>query len=441
MDHLALIDRYLSGEADSDEVKQLDAALAVDVELRREFVLRTEISTHLRQIAGDESVSVDAFEPELATVSRDGPWIKSWLGSGAVVAAVLLVALMWMLPRGGVIQTVSATQAENMLQLVNVVIHRDDDLWAAARDGDTTLAQRLIDAGTPVDSRLDERNLTPLHVAALFSQPEVATLLLAHGADVSAIDVEGNSTLHMAAFLAHDRFVELLLQEGASADARNGLGYTPLNLASIPWTPELETIYIHLAKVMHLAPDLERIRAARPRVAKLLRDHSAYNKNRATANTPPSMNVWHAAATGDVAVVRKHIALGTYLDGKEPLGGSTPLILAAIFGQPETVKLLIEAGADREARNHSGITALYAASFFCQSDVVQVLLEHGADTRQTNPDGLTPLDAVSLEWNDEREKTYRIIYQSLGIEYDEDRIKQARSEIATLLNQHQRENP
>ena len=118
------------------------------------------------------------------------------------------------------------------------------------------------------------------------------------------------------------------------------------------------------------------------------------------------MNVWEAAAKGNVLAIRQHVAAGTFLDGKEPVGGSTPLILAAIFGQPEAAIALVEGGANLEIQNNSGSTALYAASFFCQPDVVRVLLEHNAEMQARNQDGLNALEAVSIPWNAELASVY-----------------------------------
>ena len=50
-----------------------------------------------------------------------------------------------------------------------------------------------------------------------------------------------------------------------------------------------------------------------------------------------------------------------HLDAKEDYGGSTPLILAAIFGKKEVARILMDAGADLELRNSKGSTAFHDA--------------------------------------------------------------------------------
>jgi ankyrin repeat protein len=46
-----------------------------------------------------------------------------------------------------------------------------------------------------------------------------------------------------------------------------------------------------------------------------------------------------------------------YIDAESP-NGTTPLMMAAMYGSPESVKVLIQAGADLNIKNQLGLTAL-----------------------------------------------------------------------------------
>lgn len=78
---------------------------------------------------------------------------------------------------------------------------------------------------------------TPLHLASFFGHPEVARLLLAHGAEVNARSrstrfAKENTPLHAAAANRQVGVAELLIAHGADVNARDGSGYTPLALAA-----------------------------------------------------------------------------------------------------------------------------------------------------------------------------------------------------------------
>ena len=70
----------------------------------------------------------------------------------------------------------------------------------------------------------------------------------------------------------------------------------------------------------------------------------------------------------------------------------TALMHAARWGRFEAVKVLIEAGADVNARDNDGRTPLMHAS---DSEIVKVLIEAGADVNARDNNGRTPLMRVS----------------------------------------------
>jgi hypothetical protein len=91
-----------------------------------------------------------------------------------------------------------------------------------------------------------------------------------------------------------------------------------------------------------------------------------------------------AVIKGDVAVVRAGLAAGMRVDGLDG-NGFTPLINAAIFGQVEVARVLLEAGANPGFRAHSPLfrrdkstTALEQARGNAHQAVVDLLLQTGA---------------------------------------------------------------
>jgi ankyrin repeat protein len=68
--------------------------------------------------------------------------------------------------------------------------------------------------------------------------------------------------------------------------------------------------------------------------------------------------------------------------------------LASWKRQSEVVKVLLEKGADIEAKDEDGQTSLMWASYRGYSEVVELLLENGANIEAKDNRGKTALDLV-----------------------------------------------
>jgi hypothetical protein len=151
------------------------------------------------------------------------------------------------------------------------------------------------------------------------------------------------------------------------------------------------------------------------------------------ATAAQDTNIWKAAASGNIDAIKQHLEAGTDVDTKEQPGGGTPLLVTAVFGRGEAAKLLIEKGANVNAKSNDGATALHAAAFFCHTEIVKLLLDKGADARAKNIRGETALDAVEGEWSQELEGIYKSLGKLWNLNLDIEAIKVTRPQIAALL--------
>src|SRR5262249_61898626 len=71
------------------------------------------------------------------------------------------------------------------------------------------------------------------------------------------------------------------------------------------------------------------------------------------------------------------------------LGGSTPLLYAALYGDADSVRLLLNHDADPNIRNDAGATALMWAVE--DPEKIRLLMGHGANVNARSADGQTPL--------------------------------------------------
>ncbi|MDB4292575.1 ankyrin repeat domain-containing protein [Maribacter sp.] len=149
----------------------------------------------------------------------------------------------------------------------------------------------------------------------------------------------------------------------------------------------------------------------------------------------PTINIHMAVLSGNLDVVRQHIATGSDINGKDAMSGATPLISAASFGKKDIAKALIDAGADLTAKNSDGATALHTAAFFCNVEIVQLLIDVKADKTAKNNFGMTPRESVMGPFA-EIKPIYEMLGQQLGpigLELDLTEIEKTRPVIAMML--------
>ncbi|MFC1636429.1 ankyrin repeat domain-containing protein, partial [Planctomycetota bacterium] len=106
----------------------------------------------------------------------------------------------------------------------------------------------------------------------------------------------------------------------------------------------------------------------------------------------PPLSLQEAAAIGDLDLVRSLIEEGAMIDGTEETYFVTALHRAATNGHKDAVELLLEKGADTEAKDSFSRTALYYASENGHIEIVKLLTAHGADVNTKDLNGQTPLD-------------------------------------------------
>jgi ankyrin repeat protein len=317
----------------------------------------------------------------------------------------------------------------------NIQDDRSDDgstlLHVAVWYGRTDLISSLLSKGANINAR-DKRGCTPFLVECQ-SNARILRILISHGADPHAKDIDGQGALHAAAGAGHVGIITQLLSLNLPIDLHDKNGYTPFSWAVI-CGQEDAALHLHSKgasiptnafrrgrTLLHTAASLcmEKlvpilysnggfdmnaqddmgftplalacrngsiglISALYVRSAKIRIAHHAHD-------SPPHLTL--AAGNDAVAEFLLKRCADAFTRGRE---GDTPLHLAAKHGNPVTTELLLDLlGANIEALDGMGRTSLCVCA---GAFIARILLDHGANVNFVDDKGWTALHyAVARE--------------------------------------------
>jgi ankyrin repeat protein len=93
----------------------------------------------------------------------------------------------------------------------------------------------------------------------------------------------------------------------------------------------------------------------------------------ADVNKPGWAPLHYAATGGHLKVMELLLEEHAFIDAQSP-NGTTPLMMAAYYGTPAAVKLLLEAGADTQMKNELGLSAVDFAHRANRADAAEMIL-------------------------------------------------------------------
>ena len=344
-------------------------------------------------------------ETALMTASRTGSAgaVKALIARGADVNAKEQThgqtALMW---------AVSHQHAE----VVRLLVGAGADVNARSQ-----VRPRVVHTGNRFGDRNESRGVatldlggfTPLLFAARQGDLESASILLAAGAKTDDVAPVGASALVVAAHSGQGAFAAMLLEKGADPNAA-GAGYTALHAAVL--RGDLVLVNALLARGANPNAPI-----AKGTPSRYYSKDWALSASSLVGATP----LWQAARYGDVPIMRALVAAGAN-PKYASADGSTILIVAVgansgygtgdrrerylgpgdIAPTPEenervtyaAAAAALEMGADVNATNQGGDTALHVAATQALDSVARLLVEKGANLEAKNKRGLTPLGSA-----------------------------------------------
>lgn len=260
-------------------------------------------------------------------------------------------------------------------------------LLEAVSRNNIEICEMLLNAGAFINPP-NTYSITPLIVAAQQGHLRALGYLIKKGADVNMQTCDGLTALHEASKNGHGEIVAVLLSKNADANKSCNSGLLPLHIAAQHGHHKIVSLLVSVtsrARLRHswISPLHLAAKHNRPSVAAVLLQTGAevnaplphshlvqFTDHRATA-------LYFAVAYGSTETTEVLLKAGASLS----LDPVSPLLVAVKQGCIRTVSLLLQRGADVNAKIPCYATTFPAALALCLNNLplLKCLLDNGCD--------------------------------------------------------------
>lgn len=235
---------------------------------------------------------------------------------------------------------------------VNYIVNPDDDkfsiLQEAVMEKDIPIVELLLKNGANVN--YENIYNRAIHLACYSGNAKMVKLLIDYGSEVNCVNRRNNDTpIQCASSVGSLEIINLLLENGADPKKRNNIGYNAL----------MRAVFDNRSS---------------SKVIELLFNH--VNMNEVSNNGDTALTI--AIHKGNLESVKTLLNLGAN-PNKVTSNSKTPIIEAVCYREKDIVETLLNCkGIDVNATDYQGITALRHAKVRNYNEIAKMLENAGA---------------------------------------------------------------
>ena len=245
----------------------------------------------------------------------------------------------------------------------------------------------------------------PLHFAACYGLTSLAELLLEQGADIMELSPSGYTSLHIASEATYPLdILRLFLEKGADPNYESEESGMPAFHEWMCYDADYDCVLELLrhgascSLMNHFQENVMHYFAyygSDPKILDLLLDNPTNEDDRASIHcvagdgeSPLHKLLSRTNIPSDL--LNAFVARGANVNAEDK-DSERPLYEAAVYGETEAIRLIIDSVTEVDDDNKWGRTALHAAAWGGHKETVQILFQHGADVNKKDFHGRTPL--------------------------------------------------
>lgn len=258
-------------------------------------------------------------------------------------------------------------------------------LLSAIQPGNIEVVRLLLDSGADVQALEGAYNNALIRALAVKDEP-IAMLVVQEGADVNKLDKDGYSPFAMAIKENYLELGALLLEKGAMLEPKTK-NPTAIPLNIILQSENVGFLDLFLSKSEKISANKLLIQAVVESKTKLVPTILEYDANPDVSDSLGKPVLWLAVAKSNTEIVKALLEAGAEVNIRDAQKGATPLMIAVAAKNAQMVQYLLAARANPNIADAEGLSATSYAILTDQPGVLKLLVDGGADVNARDDRG------------------------------------------------------